>query len=81
MSRLINVSDDVYASLTMLKKERSASYSEVILGLMQDNHPSKKKHGWDEILVRLEAKAAKFKGKRVKTDHDRILYGAMYENR
>ena len=75
MSRLINVSDGVYEGLTLIKKAKGESYSEVIAGLLKTDETNKKSHGWKEMIAWAEERAAKYKGKKEKTDHDLIAYG------
>lgn len=79
MSRLINVSDAVYEELTLLKRVRNASYSEAIDTLLKARFIAKKKHTIREMLEKMDARAAKFKGRMERTDHDRILYGDEHD--
>lgn len=79
MSRLVNLSDTIYMQLTRIKKAKRASYSEVVAGLLKEVEPQKT-HGWEETLAKLDAEAAKFKGKKEKTDYDLIAYGVSRDN-
>jgi len=76
MSRLINVSDDVYSDLTRLKKAKNASYSTVVRELLGSSRPAAKTDNWDELIAWIKERDKNFKGKREKIDHDLILYGA-----
>mgnify|MGYP001618692358 CR=1 FL=1 len=74
MSHLVHLADDVYAELTCRKKVRNASYSEVIRDMITSCEPPKI-YDIKMMLENAKARAAKFKGKREKIDHDLILYG------
>jgi len=80
MSRLINVSDSVYKQLTRIKRAKGQSYSEAIAGMLQKSSTPDKTIGWEEILKKLEKRAANFKGKRVKIDHDLIAHGVSFDH-
>ncbi len=75
MSKLVNLSDGVYAELTRLKKVRGESYSEVVGELLNKRNAEEKTLDWDDILPRLQKRASSYKGKREKTDHDLVAYG------
>lgn len=80
MSRLVNLSDPIYAELTRIKRAKNQSYSEVVGDLLKAGEKSMKTHGWEEILLRLEAKSRKYTGKREKTDHDLIAHGVSRDD-
>ena len=81
MSRLINVSDSVYEQLTRIKRAKGQSYSEAIAGMLPGSGTSTAKtDNWDGLLAWIKEKDKKFKGKRVRIDHDQILYGEKNEN-
>ena len=79
MSKLINVSNNVYDELTRRKKARNASYSEVISELLQERDKPKT-IGWDEILAEIKKQDATFKGKKEKIDHDLIAHGVSRDS-
>jgi predicted CopG family antitoxin len=78
MSKLINVSNNVYDELTRRKKAKNASYSEVISELLHPNES--KSHSWKEMIAWAREKATKYKGKKEKTDHDLVAYGVSRDN-
>ena len=81
MSRLINVSDSVYEQLTRIKRARGQSYSEAIAGMLPNGGASAAKtDNWDSLIAWIKEKDKKFKGKRVRIDHDQILYGDLNES-
>jgi len=80
MSRLINVSDSVYEELTRMKRARGQSYSEAIAGMLPKGGLPAKTIGWEEILEKLEKRAANFRGKRTKIDHDLIAHGVSFDH-
>ena len=81
MSRLINVSDSVYEQLTRIKRAKGQSYSEAIASMLPNAGASMAKtDNWDGLLAWIKEKDKKFKGKRVRIDHDQILYGEKNEN-
>lgn len=73
MSSLINVSDDVYQTLTGLKKLKNASYSEVIRGML--NEGGRKKYTISDILDDIKTLEKGKKAGNEKIDHDLIAYG------
>ncbi|MFA5930066.1 MAG: antitoxin VapB family protein [Candidatus Micrarchaeia archaeon] len=76
MSRLINVSDSVYEQLTRIKRAKGQSYSEAIAGMLPSEGASTAKtDNWDDLIAWIKENDKKFKGKKVKIDHDQILYG------
>ena len=75
MSKLINVSDSVYNALTLQKRAKNASYSEVITALIAANKPPNKSRDMHEMVAWAKERAAKYRGKLEKTDHDLIVYG------
>lgn len=80
MSRLINVSDAVYEELTRMKRAKGQSYSEAIASLLPEPAPiAKKTDNWDNLIAWIRENDKKFKGKRVKLDHDKILYDDPYD--
>ncbi len=78
MSELINVADDVYAALTKIKKERKASYSEVIRWYISEK-PEEKKYTFKDLIATAKEWEAKATGKKEKIDHDKIIYGVSRE--
>jgi len=80
MSRLINVSDSVYEQLTRIKRAKGQSYSEAIAGMLQKGGTPGKTIGWEEILAKIKARDAKFKGKKEKIDHDLIAHGVSFDH-
>ena len=81
MSRLINVSDSVYEQLTRIKRAKGQSYSEAIAGMLPGcGTGTAKTDNWDSLIAWIKEKDRKFKGKRVRIDHDQILYGDKNEN-
>lgn len=80
MSHLVNISDEVYDNLTVLKKVRQASYSEVIQNLLHQHQETKKTLTWDEMIANAKKRDAGFKGKKEKIDHDLIAYGVSRED-
>ncbi|MFA6213942.1 MAG: hypothetical protein WC717_01560 [Candidatus Micrarchaeia archaeon] len=80
MSRLINVSDGVYEALTRMKRAKGQSYSEAIAGLLPEPAQAlKKTDNWDNLLAWIRENDKKFKGGKVKLDHDKILYDDPYD--
>ena len=76
MSRLINVSDSVYEQLTRIKRAKGQSYSEAIASMLPiSGAGTAKTDNWDSLIARLREESRKFKGKRVKIDHDLIAHG------
>lgn len=73
------MSDTVYMQLTRIKKAKRASYSEVVAGLLKQTEPQKT-HGWEEMVAKMKEKAAKYKGKKEKTDYDLVAYGVSRDN-
>ncbi len=81
MSRLINVSDSVYEQLTRIKRAKGQSYSEAIAGMLPSSGAgTAKTDNWDGLIAWIKEKDRRFKGKRVRIDHDQILYGDKNEN-
>lgn len=80
MSKLINVSDAVYDELTLRKKMRNESYTEVIAELLLRHEHSRKTIGWDEILEKIRKRDMAFKGKKEKIDHDLIAHGVSRDS-
>lgn len=70
------MSDDVYKELTRMKRAKNASYSTVVRDLLGSSRPAAKTDNWDELIAWIKERDRHFKGKREKTDHDLILYGA-----
>ncbi|MFA6907728.1 MAG: hypothetical protein WC263_02785 [Candidatus Micrarchaeia archaeon] len=80
MSRLINVSDPVYEQLTRIKRAKGQSYSEAIAGMLPEPAPvAKKTDNWDSLLAEIRENDKKFKGRKVRLDHDKILYDDPYD--
>ncbi len=79
MSRLVNLSDEIYAALTQIKKKNGQSYSEAIAGLLNAAQ-TQKTMTWAELAMKMKERAAKYKGKKEKTDHDLIAYGVSRDN-
>jgi len=75
MSKLVNLSDTVYAELTRMKRLRDESYSEVIAGLLIAKGSEKKTTTWREMVDWMKKRDVKFKGKTEKIDHDLIAHG------
>jgi len=81
MSRLINVSDSVYEQLTRIKRARGQSYSEAIASILPSaGTGAAKTDNWDSLIAWIKEKDKKFKGKRVRLDHDKILYDDPYDD-
>jgi len=80
MSRLINVSNSVYEQLTRIKRARGQSYSEAIASMLPSSGTgTAKTDNWDNLLAWIRENDKKFKGKRVRLDHDKILYDDPYD--
>jgi len=76
MSRLINVSDSVYEQLTRIKRAKGQSYSEAIASMLPSSGAgTAKTDNWGDLIAWIKENDKKFKGKKVKIDHDQILYG------
>ena len=75
MSHLVNISDEVYDELTMLKKMKSASYTKVIDDLLHRLRELNKTIDWETMISKAKVRDAKFKGKKKKIDYDLIAYG------
>ncbi|MFA5049970.1 MAG: antitoxin VapB family protein [Candidatus Micrarchaeia archaeon] len=77
MSQLVNLSDDVYARLTKLKKIKSTSYSEIVNELLEKKEEEKYETKKD-LLEYIEKLEIKYKGKKrenISENIDEILYG------
>ncbi len=75
MSQPVNLADDVYASLTRLKKQRkNASYSEVIRGLLP-KWEAKDGISFKELAERISSRHKGLKPRAEPIDHDLIAYG------
>lgn len=75
MSRLVNLSDDVYGELTRIKRAKNASYSEVVEGLLKNKDRGEKTMDLKALGEWCLKRSKAYKGKLDKTDHDQILYG------
>ena len=75
MSHLVNISDDVYDELTLLKKMKSGSYTEVIDDLLHRLSELNKTIDWKTMISNAKTRDAKFKGKKEKIDYDLVAYG------
>jgi len=75
MSRLVNLSDEVYDELTMLKQMKNVSYTEVISDLLHRLRELNKTIDWKIMISKAKARDSKFKGKKEKIDYDLIAYG------
>lgn len=80
MSHLVNLSDEVYDELTMLKKMKSASYTEIINDLLHRLHELNKTMDWKTMIAKAKTRDLKFKGKKEKIDHDLIAYGVSRDS-
>jgi len=80
MSKLVNLSDAVYAELTRIKRMRDESYSEVVANLLTKGGNPEKRITWREIVEMQKARDRKFKGKTEKIDHDLVAYGVSRDN-
>lgn len=79
MSKLVNISDELYEELTSLKKMKNASYTEVIENLLH-RVAEIKTTDWTQMILRARERDAKFKGKKEKIDYDQIAYGVSRDS-
>lgn len=79
MSKLVNISDELYEELTSLKKIKNVSYSEVIESLLH-RLAEIKTTDWKQMILRAKERDAKFKGKKEKIDYDLIAYGVSRDS-
>lgn len=79
MSKLVNISDELYEELTSLKKMKNASYSEVIESLLH-RVAALKTTDWKQMILRAKERDAKFKGKKERIDHDLMAYGVSRDS-
>lgn len=79
MSKLVNISDELYKELTALKKGQDTSYTEVIESLLH-RVSQIKTTDWKTMISKAKERDAKFKGKKEKIDHDLIAYGVSRES-
>lgn len=75
MSRLVNLSDPVYAELTRIKRAKGQSYSEAIAGLLEKEMSGKKAYGMKEMNEWARAKARAYRGRKERIDYDAEIYG------
>ena len=80
MSRLVNLSDEVYDELSALKKMQNASYSEVIEALLHRVGEANKTMDWKTMISKAKIRDTKFKGKKEKIDYDLVAYGASRDS-
>ncbi len=78
MSQLINVSDEIYARLTALKKIKNESYTRLIAELLGRNET--KVYTLTDVLNEIRAQDKSFKGKKERIDYDLIAYGVSRES-
>lgn len=74
MSKLVNISDEVYEELSELKKINNASYTQVIESLLH-RVSEIKTTDWKTMISKAKQRDSKFKGKKERIDHDLIAYG------
>ncbi|MFH0927360.1 MAG: antitoxin VapB family protein [Candidatus Micrarchaeota archaeon] len=74
MSQPVNLADDVYESLTRLKRKKKASYSEVIRELLPKWH-AQGDMSLKELAERIRSRHKGLKARAKPLDHDLIAYG------
>ena len=79
MSKLVNISDELYEELTSLKKVKNESYTQVIEGLLR-RVAKLKTTDWNQMVLRAKERDARFKGKKERIDHDLIAYGVSRDS-
>ena len=80
MSHLVNLSDEAYEELSKLKQAKQASYSEVIIEILDQAKHTQKTLTTDDIISRIKERDKSFKGKKEKIDHDLIAYGVSRDS-
>ncbi len=78
MSKLVNISDEIYERLTALKKIKNESYTHIIADLL--GRTESKKYTLADILNELRTQDKSFKGRKEKIDHDLVAYGVSRES-